>query len=264
MAHTASDDRSEGKAKPRRRLRTRAIALVGAALAAIGGSAWAYLGDKATEEIESGVDARRLAVDYSIPDNCVISAGWSDPGELLEQVTSGRVSISETVEHTLEMGSYGMVRLHFTLPRTSDLATIDVRAVDVRVSRVAAESPLWVLSEEGCGGAEYHRTYNATVRDGRVRITEITDDGESVEGPFEPFVVDPGEAEFLDYNVTICDQAAYDVVFEVKYSTDTGRESSLRIPEDGAFSLTGRPPATRYAYTGEDIITVGEEFAPVC
>jgi hypothetical protein len=255
MAHTASDAPSGASPPRRRRWRAQVIALVGAALTAIGGSAWAYLSNKTAEEIEGGIDARRLSVDYSVPaDNCTASVGWSDPAHIVQEVASGEATMDSILDETLTLGQYALVRIHFTLPRIADLATIDVRSVNIRLSPGNPQPPQWALSLEGCGAAEYNRQYLVAVRDGRAHTQILTEDGESLQKPFEPFMVEPGETVFLDYNITVCDPASYELVFTISYVSDSGHEEKLRIPQRDAFMLTALPPQTMFLYDGREVL----------
>jgi hypothetical protein len=148
----------------------------------------------------------------------------------------------------LAFAQFGTVQLVFNLPRTADLAVIEVFSVEPEIVRRTQEAPAWAVYFEGCGGAEYHPMYETDIRNGRATTVQVNEAGKSKgDGRFDPFTVSPGEFVSVDFEVTACDRATYDVRFRVTYRTDQGKEKTLLMPEEHPMTFSSILPAVAYA-----------------
>lgn len=219
------------------------------------------IGDEAADETVAEVDARRLAVEVELPgSSCDYTAatGWGDPSDAMDH--TGILAVEKAVRKTQRLGDYGPARLHFTLPKTADKAVIDVRRIDIR-STATRTAPSWSISQEGCGGGQYSRTYVALLRASDTEVFLVDDDSLIRGSTFEPFSVTSGENVFMDYELAMCEPVTLDVQFDVTYKPDSAPERTISVP-DKPIRMSGMRPLTEYVSSEGELQEVSPS-APV-
>jgi hypothetical protein len=162
----------------------------------------------------------------------------------------------------LAFAQFGTVSLAFNLPKTSKMAAVEVTSVRPEITALTHKVPDWAAYFEGCGGGEYYASFQTKLLGGKATTERVSVRGKPTGDPaFEPFTVNPGEFEHMDYTISACDRATYDVQFRVDYRTDQGVEKTLRVPADHSMTFSSVTPASTYAPGNSSLKPVPASFA---
>jgi hypothetical protein len=234
-----------------RRIASVMIPIVCTALGSIATIATQQLVQEGADRGKAVVDVRRFSIDVSYPNSgCSYGAavGW-EQGLDTEETSKLEDPVADTIRRTSQMGDSGLVRLHFSLPTTADMTSIDVRSIQLEAIEDGRGAPSWAILPTDCGAGQYSRVYEVEVDNAKPRMTLVSPspDGElQRKDGFEPFSVSAGEKVFMDFEIRLCDAATYGLKFAINYVADTGEELSISVPEDRAITMTGLYAAHQY------------------